>query len=92
MIGGRTGRSRLSCGGGWRSRCADQQGLAGEAEASSGVVDDVDLADVEAGVEPVEGNVKGKGDGIAPGHVYAGGLHQRSLEYFRGPLQKFDAG
>ena len=51
---GRRCRGRCGYGwGGWR-RCggADQQGLAGKAEAASGVVDDVDLADVEASCEP----------------------------------------
>ena len=80
----RSGRRR--CGG------TDQEGLAGEAEASSCVVDDVDLADVEAGVQPVEGNVEGKGHGIASGHVYARGFDQRRLEYLCGSLQKLDAG
>ena len=86
MIGRWAGRGRWSRDRWRRHRSADQQGLTGEAEASSGVVDDVDLADVEAGVEPVKGNVKGKSDGIASGHVYAGGLDQRGLEYLCGPL------
>ena len=88
----RRGRPGRRSGAAVEQRQRDQQRLAGETEAAASVIDDIDLADVQTGRQLVQGDVEGKGDRAAPGHIQAVGLDQRRLKDFRGALQKLDTG
>jgi len=70
----------------------DEDGGAGEGEASGGVIDDIDLAGVLAGFELAEGHVELEGDGVATGLVEFGGLDERRFECLLAVAEKFDAG
>jgi len=69
----------------------DQDGRAREAEASGGVVDDVDLAGVLAGLEIGERHVELEGDSVARRFVDLRGADERRLKSLGAVVEELDA-